>query len=121
MIDEAAVEAGCDPREIRRLYDSPGTFGPTRRGYLQGPPEQWVDELLPLATERGVSGFTLVSDDPSAIERYGREVAPALAKPWHASGAGPPALETRRRSARPLSIPGDLVCDNCDNGCHKYG
>jgi alkanesulfonate monooxygenase SsuD/methylene tetrahydromethanopterin reductase-like flavin-dependent oxidoreductase (luciferase family) len=78
MIDEAAVEAGRDPREIRRLYDSPGTFGPTRRGYLQGPPEQWVDELLPLAIERGVSGFALVSDDPGAIERYGREVAPAL-------------------------------------------
>jgi hypothetical protein len=78
MIDEAAVEAGRDPREILRLYDSPGTFGRTRRGYLHGPPEQWVDELLPLAIERGVSGFTLVSDDPRAIERYGNEVAPAL-------------------------------------------
>jgi hypothetical protein len=65
MIDEAAVEAGRDPRAIRRLYDSPETFGPTRRGYLQGPPEQWVDELLPLAIERGVTGFTLVSDDPA--------------------------------------------------------
>jgi alkanesulfonate monooxygenase SsuD/methylene tetrahydromethanopterin reductase-like flavin-dependent oxidoreductase (luciferase family) len=78
MIDEAALEAGREPREIRRLYDSPGTFGPTRRGYLQGPPEQWVDDLLPLAIEDGVSGFTLVSDDPRALERYGAEVAPAL-------------------------------------------
>jgi len=78
VIDEAALAAGRDPSAIRRLYDSPGTFGPTRRGYLQGPPEQWVDELLPLAVEHGVSGFTLVSDDPRAIERYGREVAPAL-------------------------------------------
>jgi hypothetical protein len=34
--------------------------------------------LLPLAVDRGVSVFTLVSDDPRAIEHYGREVAPAL-------------------------------------------
>jgi hypothetical protein len=95
MIDEAAVEAGRDPREIRRLYDSPGTFGPTRRGYLQGPPEQWVDELLPLTIDDGVSGFTLVSDDSRAIERYGREVRRRSARLWRASGAGPPALETR--------------------------
>jgi hypothetical protein len=37
-----------------------------------------VDELLPLAIERGVSGFTLVSDVPRTTERDGREVAPAL-------------------------------------------
>ena len=77
-IDEAAVEAGRDVRAIRRLLNIQGAYGTSNRGFLQGPPEQWVEELLPLVLEGGVSTFFLASDDPSAIEIWGGEVAPAL-------------------------------------------
>lgn len=77
-IDDAAAEAGRDAREIRRLLNLQGTYGPANRGFLQGPPEQWVEELLPFVLEHGVSTFFLASDDPSTIEVWGGEVAPAL-------------------------------------------
>jgi hypothetical protein len=44
---------------------------------LQGPPQQWADELTTIALEYGVSGFILASDDAATIERYAHEVAPA--------------------------------------------
>jgi alkanesulfonate monooxygenase SsuD/methylene tetrahydromethanopterin reductase-like flavin-dependent oxidoreductase (luciferase family) len=78
IIDEAASAAGREPREIKRLVNIQGAFEPVNRGFLQGPPEQWVEELLPFVVERGFSAFILWSDEPGAIERYGAEVAPAL-------------------------------------------
>jgi alkanesulfonate monooxygenase SsuD/methylene tetrahydromethanopterin reductase-like flavin-dependent oxidoreductase (luciferase family) len=78
IIDEAALAAGRDVREVRRLININGDFGPSNRGLLQGPPAQWVQELLPFALEMGFSTFIVMADDPSTIERYGAEVAPAL-------------------------------------------
>jgi alkanesulfonate monooxygenase SsuD/methylene tetrahydromethanopterin reductase-like flavin-dependent oxidoreductase (luciferase family)/FAD/FMN-containing dehydrogenase len=78
IIDEAAAEAGRDPAEIRRLVNIAGTFADRRRGFLQGPPEAWVEDLLPLAVEDGVGTFILMSDDPGTLERFAGEVAPAL-------------------------------------------
>src|SRR5690606_27628524 len=46
IIDEAAREAGRDPREIRRLLNIGGTFS-TDGGFLSGAPgERWVNDLL---------------------------------------------------------------------------
>jgi alkanesulfonate monooxygenase SsuD/methylene tetrahydromethanopterin reductase-like flavin-dependent oxidoreductase (luciferase family) len=92
IIDEAALGAGRDPREIRRLLNVKGTFGPANEGFLQGPPGQWVQELLPFVLERGFSTFILMADDPSAIELYGAEVAPALREAVRVErrGAGSP-------------------------------
>ncbi len=72
------LAAGRDVREIRRLINIRGEFGDSNRGFLQGPPEQWVQELLPFVLEMGFSTFILMADEPSAIERYAAEVAPAL-------------------------------------------
>jgi alkanesulfonate monooxygenase SsuD/methylene tetrahydromethanopterin reductase-like flavin-dependent oxidoreductase (luciferase family)/FAD/FMN-containing dehydrogenase len=77
-IDEAATAAGRDPREIRRLVNIKGAFEGANRGFLQGPPEQWVEELLPFVLENGFGTFILWGDDPRAIERFAGEVAPAL-------------------------------------------
>ncbi|MBB6119566.1 LLM class flavin-dependent oxidoreductase [Nocardiopsis algeriensis] len=78
-IDEAAREAGRDPREIRRMLNlGQSAFLPTGRGFLQGPAEQWVEDLLPLVLEHGFSTFVLGTDDPHAIRTFGAEVAPAL-------------------------------------------
>jgi alkanesulfonate monooxygenase SsuD/methylene tetrahydromethanopterin reductase-like flavin-dependent oxidoreductase (luciferase family) len=78
VIDDAAAEAGRDPRQIHRLFDFAGTFTTADRGFPHGSPRQWAEQLLPLAIENGVSVFILTGDDPDAIERFGGEVAPAL-------------------------------------------
>jgi alkanesulfonate monooxygenase SsuD/methylene tetrahydromethanopterin reductase-like flavin-dependent oxidoreductase (luciferase family)/FAD/FMN-containing dehydrogenase len=78
VIDEAAIAAGRDPREIRRLVNIGGRFAASDGGFLVGPSVQWVDELLPYAVDDGVSTFILASDDPTAMQRFAEEVAPAL-------------------------------------------
>jgi alkanesulfonate monooxygenase SsuD/methylene tetrahydromethanopterin reductase-like flavin-dependent oxidoreductase (luciferase family) len=78
IIDDCARRAGRDPREVRRLLDFEGNFARFGRGFVHGTPEQWVEQLLPLVIDHGVSTFILAVDDPRAIERWGREVAPAL-------------------------------------------
>jgi hypothetical protein len=78
IIDEAALEAGRDPREIRRLVNISGQFSASGSGFLKGPSKQWVDDLLPLVIEDGVGTFILMSDDPKTLEQFAREVAPAL-------------------------------------------
>jgi len=77
-IDDAAADAGRDPSEIRRLLNVGGRFSDDGTGFLDGPPAQWVDDLLPYAIDDGIATFILASDDAATIERFGAEVAPAL-------------------------------------------
>jgi alkanesulfonate monooxygenase SsuD/methylene tetrahydromethanopterin reductase-like flavin-dependent oxidoreductase (luciferase family) len=79
-IDDAAAAAGRDPAAIRRLYNVSGRIGPAGGGFLDGPPGQWVEQLLPLVTETGMDTFVLwPSESPaSQLERFAAEVAPAL-------------------------------------------
>ncbi len=62
-IDEAALAAGRDPREIRRMLNLPALD---------------VEQLVSLALEHGFSTFFLSGDDPREIQRFGGEVAPAV-------------------------------------------
>jgi alkanesulfonate monooxygenase SsuD/methylene tetrahydromethanopterin reductase-like flavin-dependent oxidoreductase (luciferase family) len=78
VIDDAAAAAGRDPSQIRRLVNIHGSFSPDSHSFLQGAPDQWVEELLPFVLEHGISTFILATDDPYAIQRWGGEVAPAL-------------------------------------------
>ncbi|WP_326723223.1 LLM class flavin-dependent oxidoreductase [Streptomyces sp. NBC_00243] len=64
IVDEAATAAGRDPRSVRRLYNLPGL----------APAEQ----LAELTLTQGVSAYLLASDDPSTLERFAHEVAPAV-------------------------------------------
>jgi alkanesulfonate monooxygenase SsuD/methylene tetrahydromethanopterin reductase-like flavin-dependent oxidoreductase (luciferase family) len=77
-IDDAATAAGRDPRDVRRLLNVQGSFGAAGGEFLQGPPQQWVEELLALVLEQGFGTFILTSDDPRAIQTFGEDVAPAL-------------------------------------------
>ncbi|GAF43584.1 LLM class flavin-dependent oxidoreductase [Rhodococcus wratislaviensis] len=78
-IDDAATAAGRDPRDIRRLLNIfRASFLPTGRAFLQGPPDQWVNDLLPLILEHGFSTILLGQDDPHLIRTFGEEVGPAL-------------------------------------------
>ena len=78
LIDEGATAAGRDPRSVRRLLNISGEFTGSGSGPLTGPPTQWVEELAGLALDHGISGFILAADDPSAIRRFGEEVAPVV-------------------------------------------
>jgi FAD/FMN-containing dehydrogenase len=69
IIDEAAMAAGRDPADIRRLLN----IQP-----FDGPVAAWVDELLPLVVDDGFATLILMTDDPSTMARFAHEVAPAL-------------------------------------------
>ena len=71
-IDEAALEAGRQPTDIRRLLNVTG------RGESYGNLSRSVDELARFALEDGVSTFILNGDDPSMIATLAMEVAPAV-------------------------------------------
>lgn len=80
-IDDAAREAGRQPADIRRIYNVFGAItdsAPT--GFLHGPVDQWVDELTELVLDGGMDTFVFGTqdDDLSQIQRFAREVAPAV-------------------------------------------
>ncbi|WP_448058727.1 LLM class flavin-dependent oxidoreductase [Cellulomonas hominis] len=105
VIDDAATAAGRDPREVRRLLNLTGaSFGAGGGGLLQGAPAQWVDQLLPLALEDGISTFILGTDDPTAIETFAQEVAPALREAVAAERATAGTATGAVRSARALAL-----------------
>jgi len=80
-IDDAARAAGREPADIQRVYNVFGaiTDGPPT-GFLQGPADQWVDELTELVLDGGMDTFVFAAqdDDVSQIQRFAREVAPAV-------------------------------------------
>ncbi|WP_432051094.1 LLM class flavin-dependent oxidoreductase [Verrucosispora sp. NA02020] len=91
IIDDAATEAGRSPEDVRRLLNVNGRFTATGRGPLDGPAEQWAEELADLALTDGVSTFILGTDDPDDLRRFAAEVAPAtreLVASERASGRG---------------------------------
>ncbi|MEU4159457.1 LLM class flavin-dependent oxidoreductase [Actinoplanes sp. NPDC026670] len=74
IIDEAALEAGRKPADIRRLLN------------IGGRPDAL--ELTDLALNDGVSTFILASDDPDDLQRFAAEVAPAVRAAVAAERAG---------------------------------
>jgi alkanesulfonate monooxygenase SsuD/methylene tetrahydromethanopterin reductase-like flavin-dependent oxidoreductase (luciferase family)/FAD/FMN-containing dehydrogenase len=108
VIDEAALAAGRDPREIRRLVNIGGRFASDNGGFLVGPSAQWVDELLPYAIDDGVATFILAGDDPAAMQRFAEEVAPALrdAVARERSSAGTDTSAVKRSSVVALRRDG---------------
>jgi Luciferase-like monooxygenase/Hemerythrin HHE cation binding domain len=90
-IDAAAAAAERDPRSVRRLLNISGEFSATGSGRLNGPVGQWAEELAGLALDCGISGFILMGDDPTAIQRFGQEVAPAVRELVTAERADPGA------------------------------
>ncbi|MBG6104114.1 alkanesulfonate monooxygenase SsuD/methylene tetrahydromethanopterin reductase-like flavin-dependent oxidoreductase (luciferase family) [Micromonospora vinacea] len=78
IIDDAAQQAGRSPQDVRRLLNIAGEFSAVGSGPLNGPAEQWAEELAELALVDGVGTFILGSDDPDDLRRFAGEVAPAV-------------------------------------------
>lgn len=127
-IDGAARKAGRDAREIRRLVNISGRFSDMPGGFLDGPSEQWVRDLLPLVVDDGAGTFILMSDDPATLEQFARDVIPALraavAEVLPSLGSAPKLRRAEARAKRregiryddlPVSLaeaaiePGDLA------------
>ena len=64
VIDEAAEQAGRPRGAVRRLLNIGLGMA--------------AEELAELALTEGISGFIMAGDDPSALRRFGSEVAPAV-------------------------------------------
>jgi alkanesulfonate monooxygenase SsuD/methylene tetrahydromethanopterin reductase-like flavin-dependent oxidoreductase (luciferase family)/FAD/FMN-containing dehydrogenase len=130
-IDEAASAGGRDPGEVRRLLNVQGAFAPSSQGFLQGPPEQWVEELLALVVEHGFSTFIITGDDARTIEVFGQEVAPALreavSQERRAAGTqsgavarGPRAIALRREGIDYDGLPASLRSQAIEPGDRAY-
>ncbi|MEU2616204.1 LLM class flavin-dependent oxidoreductase [Micromonospora sp. NPDC007271] len=100
VIDESAEAAGRDPRSVRRLLNVSGRFARSSAGFLAGPPEQWVEELAGLTLDHGVSAFILGADDPTAIQLFAQEVAPAVRELVAAERAEPGSRATAAAEQR---------------------
>jgi alkanesulfonate monooxygenase SsuD/methylene tetrahydromethanopterin reductase-like flavin-dependent oxidoreductase (luciferase family) len=81
-IDEAALAAGRQPAEIRRVYNIGGliTDGPGGEGVLVGPVGQWVETLIEWASDPGIDAFIFwpTVDELAQVETFAAEVAPAV-------------------------------------------
>jgi alkanesulfonate monooxygenase SsuD/methylene tetrahydromethanopterin reductase-like flavin-dependent oxidoreductase (luciferase family) len=84
-IDRAAIEAGREPRDIRRIYNIQGAF--TARSTpasdadkaITGSPAQWSDVLAHFALDLGFDTFVLAADaDERTLTTFITEVAPAV-------------------------------------------
>ncbi|MFI0421694.1 LLM class flavin-dependent oxidoreductase [Spongiactinospora sp. 9N601] len=80
-IDEAAAAAGREPGAIRRIYNINGTItdGPSG-GFLNGPAEQWAEELTDVAVAYGMDSFVLWAegDQETQLRRFAEEVVPEV-------------------------------------------
>jgi alkanesulfonate monooxygenase SsuD/methylene tetrahydromethanopterin reductase-like flavin-dependent oxidoreductase (luciferase family) len=85
-IDRAALQAGRDPRDIRRIYSIPGAITSTAQAVARdgdqaivGPPEHWAEVLTHFATDLGFSTFVLAaSPDPPTLTAFIEDVAPMV-------------------------------------------
>jgi len=77
-IDSAAIAAGRQPADIRRMLNLDGRIQQQERGLFQGPPESWARQLVELNRDYGISTFILAADDPATIALFGTVIAPLV-------------------------------------------
>ncbi|MFE0455640.1 LLM class flavin-dependent oxidoreductase [Streptomyces sp. NPDC058914] len=81
IIDEAAVEAGRDPRTLRRVYNVIGSVGNHGGGPgLVGDVSRWVDTLAEWTVELGFDTFVFwpVTDPEQQLSLFAEKVVPAV-------------------------------------------
>jgi FAD/FMN-containing dehydrogenase len=115
-IDQAASDAGRDPREIRRL--------------LNIAPNMPAEQLAELTLEQGVSTFIVASDDPGTLQQFAEEVMPAVREQVAAERAsagtttgrvrGAAALAKRREGIDYDALPSSLAEAAIEPGDARY-
>ena len=78
-LNDAIAEAGRDATSVRRILNVNGTItnGATN-GMLQGPVNQWVEELTDLALTYGFDTFIFWSEGAGQLQKFAEEVVPAV-------------------------------------------
>jgi hypothetical protein len=69
------------PATVRRVYNVSGAIADgSVQGLLKGPPEYWIETLSGFASDLGFDTFVFWPghDHLAQVERFAREVAPAL-------------------------------------------
>ncbi|WP_157252573.1 LLM class flavin-dependent oxidoreductase [Nonomuraea typhae] len=90
-IDEAAMAAGREPSDVKRVYNVNGTItGGASEGFLKGPAEQWADELTDLATGYGIDAFVFwpEGDQREQLTRFAEQVVPKVREHVALEGRG---------------------------------
>ena len=79
-IDEAALEAGRRPEDMKLLYNVSGRIGPEGEGLLEGSVSKWTAQLSRFALEHRMDTFIFwpTEDHERQVETYGLEVVPAV-------------------------------------------
>lgn len=115
IIDKAAIDAGRDPREVRRLLNVGGDLR--------------VDDAVALALEDGVSVFIVMGDDPAAMKQFAElmpEIRDAVAAGRAAAGTtsgpvrGEAAIAKRREGIAYDELPASLAADAIEPGDARY-
>lgn len=82
IIDEAALDAGRKPSDIRRIYNVLGTIDPAAAGDngLNGSVDMWVETLTRWTTDLGFDTFIFWPSVPGVeqVERFALEVVPQV-------------------------------------------
>ena len=111
IIDAAAIEAGRDPREIRRLLNVGGTMS--------------VDDAVTFALEDGVSVFIVMGDDPAVMAEFADrmpDIREAVAEGRARAGTntgrarGDAAIAKRRDGIAYDAVPSSLAADAIEPG-----
>lgn len=81
-ISDAALAAGRQPQDVRRIYNVMGliTGAGSAQDTFVGPVDYWIDELTRLAVEVGMDTFIYwpADDRQRQIERFAAEIVPAV-------------------------------------------
>ena len=78
-LDDAAAEAGRDPGSLRRILNVNGVITDREsNGMLQGPVDQWAEELTYLAMTYGFDTFIFWGEGQGQLQRFAGEVVPAV-------------------------------------------
>jgi len=78
-IDDAAARAGRNPATIERILNISGQItNGNSSGLLNGPVDQWVDDLTTLTLEYGMNAYVLMGDDLQQVRRFAEEIVPQV-------------------------------------------
>jgi len=80
-INDAALAAGRQPQDIRRVYNLMGHIGTSlKRNRLDGPATQWIEELTRFVVELGMDTFIFwpTTEPVWQMEMFAAEVVPGV-------------------------------------------
>jgi len=78
-IDDAAATSGRHPAAIQRILNIAGRISDgDSAGLLNGPVDQWVDDLTTLTLEYGMDTYILMENDLNQVRRFAEEIVPRV-------------------------------------------